>query len=128
MKLRLRGNSLRLRLNRSEVADLIRTGTLEEAVAFGPHPEQRLVYAVGLVPGGEEMAPTASLEGARVLVQLPLAAAQAWAEGDMVGLYAETDWGLKIAVEKDFKCLEPRTHEDESDAFDHPGGTSHCKV
>ena len=128
MKLRLRGNSLRLRLNRSEVADLVKTGALEEGVAFGPRAEHRLVYAVGLVPGGAEAAPTASLEGARVLVQLPQAAALIWAEGAGVGLYGETDWGLKIAVEKDFKCLEPRIHEDESDAFDHPGGVSHCKV
>ena len=117
---------MRLRLNRSEVARLLEAGLLEESVAFGADPVQQLGYGVRLV--ADTAGITAALEGARVVVELPTAMAQSWGEGPAVGLYSETAWGLKIAVEKDFKCLEPRTHEDETDAFEHPGGTAHCEV
>lgn len=126
MKLRLRGDSLRLRLNRTEVADLIRTGALEDNVSFGPLPGQQLAYAVRLA--GSALTPVASFADNRIVVELSPAVARPGAEGEAVGLYSETDWGLKIAVEKDFKCLEPRPHEDETDAFDHPGGPTHCKA
>ena len=126
MKLRLRENSLRLRLNRSEVLGLINIGELEEGVSFGLSPASRLTFRVRIVTDGSPL--TASLEGARITVELAAATARAWAEDITVGLYSETDGGLKIAVEKDFRCLELRSHEDETDAYDHPGEIIPCPV
>ena len=51
---------------------------------------------------------------------LPEAAARVWSAGMEVGLYSEQSWGLTIAVEKDFKCLEPRPGEVDTDAFERP--------
>ena len=124
MKLRLRGDSLRLRLDRSDVAGLMRTGRLDEAVALGAVPAERLVYSIRLVPGG--LQPSTSFADHRIVVELPETSAREWAGGSAVGIYSDTAWGLRIAIEKDFKCLENRTHEDDSDAFEHPGGPVDC--
>jgi hypothetical protein len=126
MKLRLRQNSVRLRLTRSEVQRLAEGQAIEESVAFAPAAATNLRYLVrsaeGL-PGG-----IASFQAGCVAVELPASQVTSWATGTEEGIYFDTAWGLKVAVEKDFKCLDPRTEEDESDAFDHPGGASHCKV
>jgi hypothetical protein len=119
MKLRIRGQSLRLRLTRQEVSRLVQSGTLEETTVFGPAPDARLTCFVGLAPANDI---NASFLNGRIAVTLPADQAAAWAAGEAVGLYAETEAGLKIAVEKDFRCLEPRRGEDDSDAFERPTG------
>lgn len=121
MKLRVRGDSLRLRLTRAEVEQLRDTGEVRETVHFGP---RALDYALA---SGEVAAPEARFEGDCVLVTLPRALAQAWAISAQVGISAEQalDSGsLQLLIEKDFKCLAPREGEDDSDAFPHPGAAS----
>ncbi len=54
-----------------------------------------------------------------------LAGTKAWAQNQSIGIYAQAEWGLKIAVEKDFKCLDPRRDEDETDAFENPHAGGH---
>ena len=68
MKLRVRGNSLRLRLSRSEVETFDHVGRVEEAVRFGPGAQ--FVYAMERTPDG---ALSARLEGALVTVSIPAA-------------------------------------------------------
>jgi hypothetical protein len=46
MKIRMRGNSVRLRLTRGEVARLAAVGRVEEATEFGLGPEARLIYSL----------------------------------------------------------------------------------
>jgi hypothetical protein len=46
MKLRIQGNSIRLRVSRSELAAFVETGRLEETVYFGPQVETSLTYAL----------------------------------------------------------------------------------
>ena len=115
MKLRIRGDSLRIRLSQSEVHAFAERGALEDATTFGP--SARLVYALAF---GETI--SATLTGARILVTIPAAAARAWATNEEVGLEAAQSTGegtLKILVEKDFACLKPRGEED-ADAYPHP--------
>jgi hypothetical protein len=52
MKLRIRGNSLRFRTTRSEIAKLIETGRIEEEVFFAADNQCKLTYALELE--GEE--------------------------------------------------------------------------
>lgn len=123
MKLRVRGNSLRLRLSRSEVETFDRVGRVEEAVRFGPGAQ--LVYAMERATDG---ALSARLEGSLVTVSIPAGLADSWCRTDQVGLEADHPTGdgqtLRILIEKDFTCLKIRSGEDESDAFPNPH--DHC--
>lgn len=120
MKLRIRGDSLRLRLTRSEVAALLATGHVSERMHLpaGRHFEYRLV--IDALIG----APGALLEQGAIVVRLPKKMAESWARSETVGIEAREanglDSGLLILVEKDFPCLTPRAHEDDSDAFARP--------
>lgn len=118
MKLRIRGDSLRLRLTRGEVRQLRETGSVVETIHFGAgelHYELR---------SADVPAPIARFDGARIEVSLPRAQANAWADGDDVGIATEQalpHGRLSLLIEKDFRCLAPRDGEDDGDAFPHPG-------
>ena len=120
MKLRIRNNSIRLRLEASEVRALAETGVVESATAF---PGGRaLAYAVESSPA--TVVPSAHFAATRITLRLPETAVLAWANSDQVGLEGEQllDGGgvLTLLVEKDFQCLAPRPDEDESDLFPNP--------
>jgi hypothetical protein len=121
VKLRIRGDSLRLRLTRTEVRSLRETGSVIETIHFG---SSALAYELR---SADVDAPVAEFDGGRVLVRLPRAQANAWADGDEVGITAEQaldDGALSLLIEKDFQCLAPREGEDDVDAFPHPGAES----
>jgi hypothetical protein len=110
MKLRIKGNSIRLRLTQSEVARLHSHGSLEERCNFG---EAALRYT--LASNGEL---GATLDGPHITVTVPRAAVAAWAEGTEVGIYGRSG-PLELAIEKDFRCAHTRT-EDASDSYPNP--------
>ncbi len=120
MKLRLRKNSIRLRLTRGEVAEFAETGIVEDSVQFGPG--SRLSYRLMSATGAAEV--SASFEGDIITVTIPLAVGTAWAATDQVGIEAEqktgSDGDLTILIEKDFACLESRSGGEDDDAFPHP--------
>jgi hypothetical protein len=116
MKLRIRGNSIRLRLSQTEVDDLASKGRVEEATVF-PGGE-RFVYSLACVDG-EEIG--ARFAGGSMEVTVPRARVRAWAASDEVGI--ESDGALRILIEKDFQCLTPKKDEDDSDAFPNPNET-----
>jgi hypothetical protein len=122
MKLRIRGSSLRLRLGRTEVERLSDGARVEETIAFGTAPAQRLVYAA--VATSEATAIGARFAANEITVTIPTGIALAWAKGDDVGLESEQPVGdgtmLSILVEKDFACLKPRPHDDDADAYPNP--------
>lgn len=112
MKLRIRGNSLRLRLSQKEVTQLAEEGRVEDAIAFGP---TKLVYALAL---GDQMG--ATFDGARIVVTLATKDGREWATSEgQVGIERD-DGTLRILVEKDFACLKPREGEDDEDAYPNP--------
>lgn len=116
MKLRLKGNSIRLRLTRGEVARLAGGGVVQERVEFGDGG-RALLYGVELTSASDNV--TAEFVADRIRVAIPAAVAGEWARSDEVGIYAKPD-GLAVSVEKDFVCLKPRAEEDESDMFPQP--------
>lgn len=120
MKLRIQGNSLRLRLTRSEVAALDRNGAVEESAQFAAG--NRLTYRIGTLAGSGGM--QAELTGGTVAVHVPAGAVAAWAASDEVGLNGR-DGPLRIAIEKDFRCLT-RAGAEEPDAFPHPAEQPLC--
>ncbi len=95
MKLRCAHNSLRLRLRKSDIAQLQAEGFVQESVAFGSG--QTLTYRLQItaVP-----ALSASFENGSICVQIPMQEAQQWMDSEQVGL--ESHQPLDILIEKDF--------------------------
>lgn len=129
MKLRIKGNGIRLRLSRTDVARLDHDGRVEETIAFGARGEDALAYAVESSPTAAGVA--ARLAAGRITVVLPEALAREWATTDRVGISAEQPGVgpdgagvLQILIEKDFACLD--RPEEDADAFANPAGTRAC--
>jgi hypothetical protein len=121
MKLRIRGDTLRLRLKRGEV-DRIAAGTsIVEKTHF---PDSVLTIRLDLSESNDI---SASFDNGSLLVSLPKSKVLDWAGSDQVSLYAEQKLArtgsLSLLIEKDFSCLEPGHHrdcEDDEDTFPHP--------
>lgn len=127
MKLRIKDNSIRLRLTRSEVDALRESGFVSAKTGFPGGRE--LHYRVESSPASVN--PAAFFSDNAVTVRLPETAVLAWAASEQVSLSGEQvlDDGavLQILVEKDFVCLTSRDGEDESDMFPHPDADNyHC--
>jgi hypothetical protein len=112
MKLRLRGNTVRLRLLQGEVERLSRGESVVEAL---PTPTP-LRYAVepALVP---ELA--ARFEGNTLTIEVPRDWAVGWYASEEVGRQA-TSSGIDILIEKDWACTTPRRGEDNAGTYPNP--------
>jgi hypothetical protein len=119
MKLRLRKNSLRLRVNQREVESLTAGVTLEESVSF-PGPS-RISYVLQPV---SDNGPHAIFHDGVIQIGVPERHLQHWAHADSIGLYFEfpVDGAvLKIAIEKDLVCVDGP--EEDRDPYAYPRRT-----
>ena len=117
MKLRIRGNSIRLRLTQSEVGQLATDGRVENATSFG---NTDLRYAV--VTNNAERV-EADFRDNEITISVPAASIAEWAGSEQVGIdgsQAVPDGELQILIEKDFACLKPRDGEEDADTFTNP--------
>lgn len=120
MKLRVLGNSIRLRLSQSDLTALLDSGAVEENVVFPAGPV--LTYRL---ESSEADDAEADFSDGRVVVRFPALDIERWAQPEQVTMRAELSLGdgqLELLVEKDFRCLSPREGEDDSDLFPNPGG------
>jgi hypothetical protein len=127
MKLRIKGNSLRLRVSRSELARFQAGGRIEETIHFTAAPEATLTYAL---ESALKPSPVTVRYGSReVTVILSKDRARIWGAQSEVGVYTTLDMGpagsLVVVVEKDFACLD-RSDEDNSDTFANPLAGATC--
>jgi hypothetical protein len=120
MKLRIRGNSLRLRLLRGEVEQFGATGRVAETIQFGASPEMRLSYV--LEADGKAREITTHFADNQITVIVPDQIARNWVEQNGARKNAGSENILKILIEKDFVCLDRRDDPDNFDAFPHPTG------
>ncbi len=120
MKLRLRENSIRLRLLQDEIQRLRASGLVSEKIQF--NQSQTFTYTLKISNAIKEI--SASFENSEIIVEIPFDAAQNWTETNLVGLESEQKIDekqtLKILIEKDFVCLDRPFDEDYSDAFPKP--------
>jgi hypothetical protein len=127
MKLRINGNSLRLRVSRSEVARISKSDRLEETVHFAPEANAKLTYA--LEPESSVMEPTVRYTENTVTILIPLDQASTWCATDQVGIAGRVSLGsfgsLDLLIEKDFACLD-RSDEDNRDTFANPNVHATC--
>jgi hypothetical protein len=118
MKIRIQGDSLRLRVGPAEVEQLISSGRIEETIHIAPGAH--LTYALQHSAAAESLAVTHALQEVTVIV--PTSVAQAWANGDDVGIYGTVPNGsgsLSLAIEKDFACLDSG-HAGNRDTYPNP--------
>src|SRR5580658_7685054 len=112
MKLRIHGNSLRLRLSQSEVSQFSKTGFVEDSVQFGPGAN----FAYTLESSSSIPAAQASFQNGWLKIQVPAAVGMEWFTTDLVGIAAdqplESGKHLSILIEKDFQCLHGEVERD----------------
>lgn len=122
MKLRIRGNSLRFRLSQREVLGLLAGDTVSETVHFSSSGPHLLTYSVQASEQAAQV--TARFENGEIFVKIPMRLVDPWGNSDQVGIESTQPIGdgnnLRITIEKDFRCLLPRSEEDESDNFPNP--------
>lgn len=127
MKLRVRNNSIRLRLTQTEVVQLRENGIVEEVIEFGLTPDKILIYSLA---SADVETICAQFENGKITISVPTTQALQWSESNQVGLENKQEIGddkiLKILIEKDFACAERRDGEDDKDAFPHPKQGAAC--
>jgi hypothetical protein len=117
MKLRLKGNSIRVRLDRRDIERLIDEGRVDDAVRFGPG--LAFSYAVETGPAPRER-PTAFYTAGRLLIRIDPEDAEEWLAGDRVGFDHQQpiDGGVvRVLLEKDFACIDRPLGEEADDAY-----------
>jgi hypothetical protein len=129
MKFRSRGDTIRLRLKRSEV-DRIATGaSIVEETHF---PDSVLTYRLDV---SDVNAISASFDNGSIAITVPKSTALDWASSDDVSLHAYQKLpgmgSLSLLIEKDFSCLDPGHHrdsKDDEDTFPHPSAQSMSRL
>jgi hypothetical protein len=128
MKLRIKGNSIRLRLGQSEVQRLAADGIVEESTTFGPTKEQCLGYA--LCKSSESPDIHAIFGNRRIVVYVPSSVIYEWVTSDQISIQAIQTTGddaeLRILIEKDFECIDAAPGESQEDAFPNPQLSAAC--
>ncbi|MEO6802755.1 MAG: hypothetical protein ABI197_05870 [Granulicella sp.] len=127
MKLRIKGNSLRLRVTRSELKCLIAGEDVEEIISFGPAPEASLPYT--LVSRSQDTSVNVHYLPQKVTVTHSPEQLRMWSDETQVGVYINLHFGvagsLEMAVEKDFAFLD-RSDKDNADTFANPHAEQAC--
>ncbi|HUR97319.1 MAG TPA: hypothetical protein VMZ26_04545 [Pyrinomonadaceae bacterium] len=125
MKLRMKSNSIRLRLLRSEVERFATAGQISEEIEFGTDRSSYLRYSLVTSPDADSV--SARFWGSEISIVVPVAIANKWTSSDEVGFESEQpiggDGSLKILVEKDFECIDRPDDPDRADAFPNPNVT-----
>jgi hypothetical protein len=123
MKIRIKGNTIRYRLDKLDITALQQAGKVEADTTIGAQALHFCIKTKDIANA------TVKLEAFGLHLSLPQQQVRQWAETDQVGIEQELPNAdgsvLKILVEKDFKCLTQRD-EDESQAFDNPLAGHNC--
>ncbi|MCU0345456.1 MAG: hypothetical protein MUC59_00845 [Saprospiraceae bacterium] len=124
MKIRISGNSLRLRLSQSEVKTFFEVGEVIDGISFGTSPNATLLY---VLKRSQDAEVKATYIHNAITVNVPADIGDTWANSEQeigIEVTAKTPGkngdSLRILIEKDFKCLANRAGEDESDNFPNP--------
>ncbi|WDF53425.1 DUF7009 family protein [Mucilaginibacter sp. KACC 22063] len=112
MKIRIKGNSLRYRLTRSEVEHFATEGVCKEVTNFG---DDHLTYVLQRTA---EYDVFATFKNNIITLFIPEALADEWTSTDRVGIEADNG-PMHLLLEKDFMCTDATT-EDQSDNYPNP--------
>jgi hypothetical protein len=104
VKLRIQENSVRLRLDETELSELVETGRLRRSIRFGPGDEQCLAYTLEVSDRGSPA--DAELRGAEIRVFVRAEDARRLEAGAEVSVEGTRKTGenevLRVLIERDF--------------------------
>jgi hypothetical protein len=116
MKIRIKGNSIRLRLTKTDVHNLKKNSFVEEITTIGTQQ----VFKYALIVDNEKQKLSASFNDNKITVYLPKIEAYIITDTDKITVEGSQKNGeesdLFILVEKDLECLDSTT-EDQSDMY-----------
>ena len=117
MKLRIKGNSIRIRLAKTEVEKLCKEGLLQEQTNFANG-----LFIYSLQKNNDENI-EAGFTNNQLAVTIPSRLIEGWETNNTIGFDNRLADGnfpaLYILIEKDFKCID-NSIEDQSDNFENP--------
>lgn len=118
MKIRIKGNTVRFRLTKSDISTLTETGELADQTEFIGNT---LIYKIA---SSANEALSADMIENVITLYVPENALNNWASTNQVSLEGNmpirNDSSLYLLLEKDFKCIDGDTSEDQSDFFENP--------
>jgi hypothetical protein len=119
MKIRIKGNSVRLRLSKPEIDLFGKEGYVEEKTEFAT---STFTYAIRRLFDGKTL--DASFTDQKLTVFVPGKVLDEWITTDIVGFSHHLPVGenktLFLLIEKDFKCIDGEGTEDQSEYYDNP--------
>ena len=123
MKLRISGNSIRLRLSQSDVNLLVENGEIIGKLNF-PSPSPALEYQLSILKSSDIT--HVLFEGQKMIFEIPQLEINNWVNSNQEGIYKtieiKNNQELILQIEKDYKCLHK---ENETvDTFPNPKESS----
>ena len=119
MKIRIKGNSIRYRLSKTEIDKFANTGLLEERTEF--LNGQIFYYSLQKKESITNL--EATFSGNKIILFVPGKITAEWTTTDVVGFNNKMDIGegksLFLLIENDFVCLD-HTFEDQKDNYENP--------
>ena len=127
MKLRIMGDSIRLRVSRSELDRFLQGERIEDTIHFSSEPDAKLTYALENAAFGASTRVHYSI--GHITVLLSKDHVRTWSGTSQVGIYTSAEIGsensLELVIEKDYACLD-RSDEDKTDTFENPHAGGIC--
>ena len=112
MKIRIKDNSVRLRLTQSEVNTLSKQGIISSKTEFIGRP---FIYNIEKT---DDLELSAVFIDNEIVLKMPAKMIEEWISTDIVGFTGRTGL-VSLLVEKDFVCID-NTDEDQSDNYPNP--------
>lgn len=117
MKIRIKDNSIRFRLTKSDVSQLKKDGLVTSKTVISP--EHIFEYALKVDHDAQHI--SASFDSETITMIVPAQQANIITDTDEItiqGIQRNGEEGdLFLLIEKDLQCLDP-THEDQSDMYE----------
>ena len=118
MKIRIRANSVRFRLTKSEVEAFCKNGYIENVTEFG---KKKFTYAIRADNKVDQL--NADFDGNTITMYVNQNKSSDWATNEKIGFECTVETNAKcklsLLLEKDFVCMD-ETVEDQSDNYPNP--------
>jgi hypothetical protein len=118
MKIRIKGNAVRIRLSKTEVELFALQGYIEETTDF-----EESVFRYTVKRTAEENM-SADFANGNIILYVSKHLVELWSSTSLVGIVYDHPISngkfLNLLLEKDFKCIDAIITEDQSDYFENP--------